>query len=109
MSMRKQAEFVVIFTSTLSEAAGYETAAERMLELVQQQPGFLGFESARGEDGLGITVSYWDSEESIRAWRDQPEHAATRKRGRDTWYSSFHLTVAKVQKEQWWTKETRGE
>ena len=32
-----------------------------MLELARQQPGFLGVESARGEDGFGITVSYWSS------------------------------------------------
>ena len=26
-------------------------------------PGFLGVESVRGADGLGITVSYWPSPE----------------------------------------------
>ena len=29
--------------------------AERMIELAAQQPGFLGVESARTPDGLGIT------------------------------------------------------
>ena len=54
--------YAVIFSSRRTEVVeGYEDTAERMLELAAQQPGFLGYESARGEDGLGITVSYWES------------------------------------------------
>jgi len=59
--------YVVIFTSLRTEVdAGYAEAAQRMLELAAQQPGFLGVESARS-DGLGITLSCWQSEEAIRA------------------------------------------
>ena len=39
----------------------------RMVALSSQQPGFLGMDSVRGNDGLGITVSYWSSEESTQA------------------------------------------
>jgi len=50
--------YAVIFTSVLKEnAAGYEETANRMIELAQQQPGFLGYESARNV--IGITISYW--------------------------------------------------
>jgi heme-degrading monooxygenase HmoA len=45
---------------------GYSEAARRMLELARTQPGLLGVEPMR--DGLGITVSYRESEEAIRAW-----------------------------------------
>jgi hypothetical protein len=52
--------YAVIFTSLRTEGdQGYAEAAERMLALAREQPGFLGIESARGDDGLGITVSYW--------------------------------------------------
>lgn len=55
--------YAVIFTSLRTDGDhGYEQAATRMVELAREQPGFLGVESARGEDGLGITVSYWASE-----------------------------------------------
>ncbi|MCF5225015.1 antibiotic biosynthesis monooxygenase, partial [Pseudomonas syringae] len=52
--------FAVVFTSlrTPDEGRAYATAAQRMVELARQQPGFLGVESARGDDGLGVTVSY---------------------------------------------------
>jgi heme-degrading monooxygenase HmoA len=74
--------FAVIFTSLRTEGdQGYAEAAERMVELARQQPGFLGVESARGDDGLGITVSYWTSEAAILAWKQHPEHSAIRERG----------------------------
>ena len=90
--------FAVIFSSQRNgeDDAGYAAAAERMMELAAQQPGFLGAESARGTDGFGITVSYWESEAAISAWKHQAEHAATRAHGRKHWYEHFELRVAQV-------------
>jgi heme-degrading monooxygenase HmoA len=68
-----------------------------MLELAAQQPGYLGVESARGEDGLGITVSYWSSLEAIRVWREQAEHRLAQNQGREKWYSRFALRVCRVE------------
>jgi heme-degrading monooxygenase HmoA len=70
-----------------------------MAELVSEQPGFLGVESVRGADGVGITVSYWQSEAAILAWRQHPEHRLIQVRGRSQWYSSFHTRVCKVERE----------
>lgn len=90
--------YVVIFTSQHTEVdAGYAEAAQRMLELAAQQPGFLGVESARS-DGLGITLSYWQSEEAIRAWREHAEHSVVREQGRADWYAAFATRVAKVER-----------
>jgi len=44
---------------------GYAEEARRILELASNQPGFLGFESARQD--IGISVSYWASLEAIQA------------------------------------------
>jgi heme-degrading monooxygenase HmoA len=92
--------FAVIFTSLRSPAdpAGYEATADRMLALAREQPGFLGVDSALGDDGLGITVSYWSTLESIRAWREQTEHAAAQAKGRTTWYSRYSLRVCRVER-----------
>ncbi|WP_213941150.1 antibiotic biosynthesis monooxygenase [Pseudomonas sp. dw_612] len=89
--------FAVIFTSLRTDGdQGYAEAAGRMLELAREQPGFLGVESARGEDGLGITVSYWESEAAILAWKHHPEHSAIRERGRAMWYAQCHTRVCRV-------------
>ncbi|MBS0575801.1 MAG: antibiotic biosynthesis monooxygenase [Proteobacteria bacterium] len=92
--------YAVIFASQRTDADpfGYYEASERMLELAAQQPGYLGVESARSADGFGITVSYWDSEEAIAAWKRNAEHAEVRKRGRLEWYEHFELRVAKVER-----------
>lgn len=92
--------YAVIFSSQRndSDAAGYAAAAERMLDLAREQPGYLGVESARGEDGFGITVSYWESEAAIAAWRMHAEHAAVREQGRRHWYRHYELRVARVER-----------
>jgi heme-degrading monooxygenase HmoA len=41
-------------------------------------------------------VSYRRDEASIAAWRDHAEHALARVHGREHWYASFSLLVAKV-------------
>lgn len=92
--------FAVIFASQRTDVdpLGYYEASARMLELAAQQAGFLGVESARGADGFGITVSYWESEEAIAAWKRNAEHTEVRKRGRLEWYEHFELRVAKVER-----------
>ena len=65
--------YAVIFTSRRTEVEeGYAKTAIRMMELAKQQPGFIGVESARNE--MGITVSYWESLEAIKAWKENSEH-----------------------------------
>lgn len=90
--------YAVIFTSTLSEdTAGYNEMAETMHQLAQQQPGFLGIESAREE--VGITVSYWESIEAIQQWKQQADHQQAQRSGRERWYQSYRVRIAKVEKD----------
>lgn len=91
--------YAVIFVSQLRpDAQGYADAAERMMELVRAQPGFRGVESVRSGDGLGVTVSYWDSLDAIAAWKKQPEHAAIQQIGRSRWYSRFAIQVCRIER-----------
>ena len=96
--MAKPPYFAVIFTSIRSATPddGYAETAARMEELARAQPGFLGVESARGDDGLGITISYWKSMEDIAAWGRHAEHLLAQKGGREKWYESFSLRVCSV-------------
>ncbi|WP_374437510.1 antibiotic biosynthesis monooxygenase [Inhella sp.] len=101
--------YAVIFTSQRRPGdEGYAAAAEHMVELVKQQPGFIDVRSVRGADGLGITVSYWASLEAIAAWHAQAEHAATRERGRAQWYAHYELQVVKVERAYDWQSEAAG-
>lgn len=89
--------FAVIFTSLRTAGdEGYAEMAERMVALAAEQPGFLGVESVRGAEGLGITVSYWTDEQAIAAWQSHAEHRVAREQGRSTWYAGFEVRVARV-------------
>jgi heme-degrading monooxygenase HmoA len=92
--------YAVVFSSvrTADDPAGYDAAAQRMVELASSMPGFLGVESVRGEDGFGITVSYWQSEEAIRDWQRHAEHLAAQRLGRERWYECFALRVCRVER-----------
>ena len=101
--------YAVIFSSTLSDnAEGYGEMADRMVELAKKQDCFLGVESAsRTSEGFGITVSYWRDLESIKKWKAQSEHAAAQRMGRDAFYRSYRLRIARVEREYGF--EQRGE
>jgi heme-degrading monooxygenase HmoA len=90
----------VIFTSLRTEGdAGYEETATAMNELAAEQPGYLGIESAREGDGLGITVSYWQDEDAARDWKLVAEHLLAQRRGRETWYREYRVRVAVVSRD----------
>lgn len=85
----------VIFTSMRTEEdGGYAATTVEMEELAARQPGFLGVESAR--DGVGITVSYWATEEDARAWKRVGEYRLAQQRGRDHWYAAYTVRIAHV-------------
>jgi len=91
--------YAVVFTSLRTDGDhGYGETADRMEELVREQPGFLGVDSVRQGDGLGITVAYFADEASVLAWRQNAEHAAARAKGRSTWYDHYAVHVAKVER-----------
>ncbi len=54
-------------------------------------------ESAR--EDLGITVSYWESLEAIKNWKQQSEHLLAQQRGRDYWYSAYKTRICKVERD----------
>jgi len=91
--------YAVIFCSTRPDLDdGYGETAEQMAALATTMPGYLGRESARGDDGFGITVSYWQDEAAIAFWKANMDHKAARDMGRHRWYEHYELRVAKVER-----------
>ena len=90
--------FAVIFTAQRSLSGNdiYDITADRMVLLARRQPGFLGVESVRGDDGIGITVSYWVDRDAIANWRQQAEHLAAQALGRQEFYDWYRVRVAEV-------------
>jgi heme-degrading monooxygenase HmoA len=92
--------YAVIFTTQRTEGEhGYEEMATRMVELAAKQPGYLGVESVRDDQGVGITVSYWESLDAIRNWKRNEEHLVAQSKGKSEWYNRFQLRICKVERE----------
>jgi heme-degrading monooxygenase HmoA len=90
--------YAVIFSSILNEEhQGYEELAEQMLKLANEQPGFLGFESAR--EDIGISVSYWENLEAIGQWKNNLKHLGAQEKGKELWYKNYRVRISKVVKE----------
>ncbi|RCK44883.1 hypothetical protein TH25_18470 [Thalassospira profundimaris] len=93
--------YAVIFASvrTDKDDDGYAKMAVEMSRLAAQQEGYLGQDSTeRDNEGMGITVSYWRDEAAILAWKKQVDHTAARNMGREKWYKSYTLRVARVER-----------
>ncbi len=91
--------YAVIFTSKRTEGDhGYEAMAQAMFDLALKQPGCLGAETARGADGIGITVAYFKDDDAIRNWKQNAQHLVAQKFGKERWYSHYELRVAKVER-----------
>jgi heme-degrading monooxygenase HmoA len=95
--------YAVIFTTVKSEnTEGYAEMNARMFELAQQQKGYLGIESARGE--IGLSVTYWETLEDIARWRNHAEHKLAQAEGYATWYQAFATRVCRVERDNFYEK-----
>lgn len=81
---------------------GYGQTADEMVRLAKAQPGYLGFESVRDSNGVGITISYWKDLDSIRRWKEVGDHKTAQKCGHDKWYRAYTLRICKVESERDW-------
>lgn len=98
MNVNFKPYYAVIFTSKKVEAENnYADVANRMVELAATQQGFIGVESARNE--IGITVSYWESLEAIKNWKNNAEHLIAQQLGKDIFYQSYTTRICKVERE----------
>lgn len=103
-STPKPPYYAVIFTNELtSDSDGYELTADQMVSMAETQPGYLGHESVR--NGLGITISYWESLEAIRHWKSVAEHQLAQELGRSRWYQRYKTRICLVERDYGFEKE----
>lgn len=91
--------YVVIFRAKVRvQDEEYSRVAARMRELALSQFGCLEFHAVT-EGADEVALSYWPSEEAIRAWKSHPEHVLAQQTGRERWYASYSVQVAAVTRE----------
>lgn len=88
--------YAVIFTAEIRELdEDYQTMATRMRELAQSKYGCVGF-TALTQGNTEVALSYWETLDQIRSWKQDPEHGLAQELGREKWYSSYHVQVIQV-------------
>ena len=97
--------YAVVFHSIRTSGDnGYGDMANKAVQAAENQEGFLGAESVRGEKGEGITVSYWASMESIEAWKNNALHMAGKQKGVEEWYENYAIRICKVEYDNFFEK-----
>ena len=92
--------YAVIFSSlrTATEE-GYSEWNEKLFKLVENIPGYLGYESYRNENGHGVTISYWKNLDALKQWKENNLHRKAQELGREKWYTQYKIRVCKVENE----------
>ncbi len=88
--------YVVVFKARINalDTAYFETA-EQMRQLAISDYGCTEF-TACTEGDKEIAISYWPSLEQIKAWHCNPQHRAAQRLGKERWYKSYEVDIAKV-------------
>ena len=92
--------FAVLFEVTpLSGQAGryFDIAAELRTEL-QGTAGFVSVERFQSltRPHVFLSLSYWDSEDAIRAWRNHTCHREGQREGRASVFADYRIRVVSV-------------
>ncbi|MEH6580269.1 MAG: antibiotic biosynthesis monooxygenase [Amphritea sp.] len=91
--------YAVIFKAEINQLDdGYSKMAERMRQLSMDEYGCLEF-TACTEGDREIAISYWDSEEQIKAWKKNSEHLVAQTLGKQQWYKSYQVQIVEVVRE----------
>jgi len=73
--------YAVIFRAEINELdEAYADMAARMRDLEINKNGWVEF-TAVTEGKREIAISYWDDQEQIKAWKQDPEHRKAQKLG----------------------------
>lgn len=80
------------------QEAAYLEIARKLREHVLQAPGFIGMERFRSiaNEGKICSVSFWEDEASVEAWKNFPQHLAAQQHGKEHLFAKYRIRVAKV-------------
>ena len=88
--------YAVIFKAKIGRIdREYTEASKRMRRLAREKYGCVEF-SVATEGDEEIAISYWESEEQIKSWKNDPEHLEVQEKGKSKWYRSYQVQVVKI-------------
>src|SRR6185312_1474582 len=99
---------ITIFRSRLrpENIKEYGEWATRIHELAVKMPGFVSIKTFTAEDGERVSIVEFESEETMRNWREQPEHRKAQELGRKLFYSEYHIQICQPIRDYSFPKKT---
>ena len=105
-TLGKDTYYAVIFSSHKnSDNQAYLAMSDLLEKKLKSYQGLLGIESIRNKDGFGITISYWESMDSIQSWKVDQDHMQAKAQGRALWYKDYMIRIAKVESQNYFIHE----
>jgi heme-degrading monooxygenase HmoA len=83
-------------------------ANERMSELAKAMPGYISYKNFIADDGEGVSIVEFESLETLAAWHDHPEHKTVQERGRNEFFSEYHIQVCMPVRQYGWPGATES-
>ncbi len=95
---------IVEFEIRAGAEAEFEVALRQMREQVKNHDGFLGEAPCRSLDNENkfISLFYWRDRESIKAWREDPEHVKIQQLGREKIFAWYKIRICELEREYAW-------
>ena len=95
---------IVEFELRTGMESEFETASQQMQEQVKKYNGFLGEAPCCiiENEKRFVTLFYWRDRESIKAWREDPEHLKTQQLGREKIFAWYKIRVCELEREYGW-------
>ena len=91
--------YAVIFRAVIRDLdQEYLDLAEQLRSLAIDKYGCREF-FALTEGNQEVAISYWDTEEQVRNWKQDALHLQAQQLGRKKWYESYRVQIAEVQRE----------
>ena len=86
---------ITIFRSRLraEHEEEYERWSARMDDIAARMPGFISIKTFIADDGERVSIVEFESEETLRAWREHPDHRQAQELGRTLFYSEYRIQV----------------
>src|SRR5689334_15331240 len=98
----EDAMVVIVFRARIQPQAdmlALQQLGERMYLLASSMPGYVSYKDFAAEDGENVSIIEFETLEHVAAWRDHVEHRVAQQRGRDEFFSEYHIQVCSLVRE----------
>ncbi len=95
---------IIEFELRAGAEASFETALQQMQEQVRRYDGFLGETPccSLDNDKKYVSLFYWRDRQSMKTWREDPEHVKIQQLGREKIFAWYKIRVCELEREYDW-------